>query len=101
MGLVTLRLLSTCLHFASLDSIMASRLMTGENAVLVLLLSLVCFSGLSILGLRKFHWRWQVAGVNFLVFILLVSIFSIFGELYYRFFYDSSESLSITKVGKE
>jgi hypothetical protein len=74
--------------------------MTSEDGVLGLFLLVLGVSGALLLRFRDRRDSWfRLLVGNLLVFVLLFSTFSLFGEVYYRFVYDSSDSLVVMKVG--
>src|SRR5436190_1516482 len=79
----------------------------GENLVLGLFLVLFCgSSGLLLLFARHTGrratpagWRWLLLG-NLLALLVLVSLFLVAGETYFRFLYDATDALDFTKVSE-
>jgi len=74
--------------------------MTSEDGVLGFFILLLGVSVALLLRFRDPRGSWfQVLVGNVLVFVLLLSMLSLVGEVYYRFVYDTSDSLVVMKVG--
>lgn len=81
---------------------MEENLMLGAFVLFPILLGIVLYLYFSRIAshLRKIPWLHLMLG-NLLVFVFLLSPILLFGEVYYRFFYDKTDSFGLTKVYSE
>jgi hypothetical protein len=77
----------------------------GEDIVLILFLIAPLISGWLLVALvrgirnKRFPSAWpQILAVNSLIFITLFGVLCLVGEVYFRFFYDTTDSLNYSKV---
>ncbi len=81
---------------------MVDNLILGSFILFPLVMSvcLYLYFGRTASHLRKIPWLHWVLG-NLLVFLFLLSPILLIGEVYYRFFYDTTDSFGLTKVYSE